>query len=277
MKKYKIIAVLSALTLLLVGCGKKDKAQEPAENGATTTELVDLVVGANPSTHGEILEIVKDDLAAEGVNLIIHEFTDYVLPNLATAEGEVDANYFQHEPYLNNFNEENGLDLVPVGEIHIEPIAAYSNKYKTIEELPDGAKVIIPSDPTNGGRALLLLDANGIIALDDNTSVLVTEKNIVDNPKNLEFIPAESAQLPSLLQDVDLGIINGNYAIGSGLNPVEDSLLIEGKDSYYGNVLVTTPDKVDDERIQKLLKAVQSEKVKNFIEERFEGAVIPAF
>ncbi len=283
MKKFKIIAILSAFLILLVGCGKKEEAvKEPAapvENGqeAPATELVDLKVAASPSPHAEILEVVKEDLAAEGVNLIIQEFTDYVLPNLATASGEVDANYFQHGPYLENFSEENNLDLVSFGTVHVEPIAAYSNKLKSIDELPEGGKVIIPNDPTNGGRALLLLDNNGIIKLKDNTNVLATEQDIEENPKNLEFLTGEAAQLPALLQDVDLAVINGNYAIGAGLNPLKDSLLIEGEESFYTNILVTTPEKVEDESIQKLLKAVQSDKVKDFIIEKYDGAVIPAF
>lgn len=274
MRKYKLTAVLIALLLIVVGCSKKDEAKVESNAGA---EVLKLNVAASPSPHAVILESIVDDLAAEGIELTITEFTDYVMPNTVVFQGEIEANYFQHGPYLDDFNDKNDTDLVSVGTVHIEPIAAYSNVLKNIDELSDGAAIAIPNDPTNGARALLLLDANGIIKLEDNTNPVASVKEIIENPKNLEIVEAEAAQLPALLPDVELAVINGNYAIGAGLNPVEDSLLIEGEDSFYTNIIAVKPENAEDPRIKKLIEVIQSDSVKDFIAEEFKGAVIPAF
>ncbi|MDO5708345.1 MAG: MetQ/NlpA family ABC transporter substrate-binding protein [Andreesenia angusta] len=263
MKKILLLFAL-ILSLALVGCGS-----EKDENK--------LVVGASPEPHSKLLELVKDDLKEEGVELEIKDYSDYVQPNLAVNDGDIDANFFQHEPYLDNFVEERNVDLVSVGKVHIEPMGLYSKKIKSLDELEDGAKISIPNDPTNGGRALLLLQDNGIIKLDEKAGFNATEKDIVDNPKNIEIQALEAAQLSRTLDDVDASIINGNYALEADLNPVEDALILERKDSPYANILVVKKGNENNENIQKLLKALQSDKVKNYIEENYDGGVIPSF
>lgn len=234
-------------------------------------------VGATPVPHAELLKLVQEDLKKDGVNLTIIEFTDYVTPNLAVDSGEIDANFFQHKPYMDTFAKEKGLKLVSLGNVHVEPLGVYSRKIKSIAELPNRGQVAIPSDPTNGGRALILLHEKGIIKLKDPKNLLATEFDIVSNPKNLRFRSLEAAQIPRVLRDVDLAVINGNYAIESGLNPETDALLIEGKESPYANLVTVKAGKEKDEDLQKLIKALQSEKVREYIIKTYKGAVAPAF
>lgn len=237
----------------------------------------DLKVGASPVPHAEILNLVKEDLKGEGVNLNIVEFTDYVTPNLALDSGDIDANFFQHKPYLDTFSKEKNLKLVSVGKVHVEPLGVYSKKVKSLDELKAGSQIAIPSDPTNGGRALILLHNNGIIKLKDPNNLLATEFDIVENPKKLKFTPIESAQLPRVLPDVAAAVINGNYALEAGLNPGKDALLIEGKESPYANIVAVKEGNENKEDIVKLMKALQSQKVKEFIEKKYNGGVVPAF
>lgn len=237
----------------------------------------DIKVGATPVPHSELLKIVQEDLKKEGVNLTIIEFTDYVTPNLAVDSGEIDANFFQHKPYMDTFAKEKGLKLVSLGNVHVEPLGVYSKKIDSIENLKEKSLVAIPSDPTNGGRALILLHDKGIIKLKDPKNLLATEFDIVENPKNLKFKSLEAAQIPRVLRDVDLAVINGNYAIESGLNPEKDALLIEGKESPYANLVTVKLGKENNEDLQKLIKALQSEKVRKYIETTYKGAVVPAF
>ncbi|KUM39527.1 MetQ/NlpA family ABC transporter substrate-binding protein [Pseudomonas sp. EpS/L25] len=236
-----------------------------------------LSVAATPVPHAEILEFVKPQLAKEGVDLQIKVFTDYVQPNLQVAQKRLDANFFQHQPYLDEFNKSRGTDLVTVAQVHVEPFGIYSQKIKTLDELRDGAVVAIPSDATNGGRALLLLEKAGLIKLKDSANILVTPKDIVENPKKLKFKELEAATLPRVLNQVDLALINTNYALEAKLNPTQDALLLEGKESPYANILVARPDNKDSDAVQKLAKALNTPAVKQFIEEKYKGAVVPAF
>ena len=236
-----------------------------------------LRVGATPVPHAEILEFVKDDLAEMGVELEVVEFTDYVTPNLALSDGSIDANYFQHVPYLDQFSSDRGLDLTPVTKVHVEPIGLYSDKYTSLEEIPEGASIALPNDPSNEGRALILLHNNGVITLDDPTNLSATPIDIAENPKDLNFEELEAAQLPRVLPDVAGAIINTNYALEADLNPLEDALVMEGSNSPYVNVVAVRSGDQDSEKIQTLKEIIQSESVKEFILEEYEGAVVPAF
>jgi len=237
----------------------------------------ELSVAATPVPHAEILAFVKPTLAEQGVELDVKVFTDYIQPNIQVDQKRMDANFFQHQPYLDEFNEGRGTNLVTVTGVHVEPFGAYSSKIDSLDALEDGAVVAIPNDPTNGGRALLLLQKAGLIKLEDPSKITSTASDIVENPGNLEFKELEAATLPRILNQVDLALINTNYALEAGLNPTEDALLIEGSDSPYVNILVARPDNKDSEAMQKLAAALKSEAVREFIMEKYEGAVVPAF
>lgn len=243
--------------------------------GAVSAE--ELSVAATPVPHAEILEFVKPKLAEQGVELDVKVFTDYVQPNVQVDQKRMDANFFQHQPYLDEFNDGRGTNLVSVVGVHVEPFGAYSSRIDSLEELEDGATVAIPNDPTNGGRALLLLQKAGLITLEDDSKITATPRDIADNPRNLDFKELEAATLPRILNQVDLALINTNYALEAGLNPTEDALVIEGAESPYVNILVAHEDRAGEEAIQKLAEALTSEDVKQFIEENYQGAVVPAF
>ncbi|MCM3260106.1 MetQ/NlpA family ABC transporter substrate-binding protein [Paenibacillus lautus] len=280
MKKWTLALISLTLVTLLAACGSKpaDNASEPGgTTGGGGQETVTLKVGASPSPHAKILEHIKPALEKEGVNLEIVEFTDYVLPNTQVDSKEIDANFFQHKPYLDNEIKERKLDLESVIAVHVEPLGAYSKTITSLDELKDGAVVAIPNDPSNAGRALTLLSKNGVIKLNDESKLEATAKDIVENPKNLEFKEVEAAMLPRMLDELDLAVINTNYALEAGLDPTKDALFIEDKDNPYANLLVARPDNKDSDAIQKLAKALTSEDVKTFIEEEYKGAVIPAF
>ena len=236
-----------------------------------------LTVAASPVPHAEILEFVKPALAKEGVDLKVKVFTDYIQPNVQVAEKRLDANFFQHQPYLDEFNKAKGTHLVSVAAVHLEPLGAYSSKYKKLDEIKDGSTVVIPNDATNGGRALLLLDKAGLITLKDKTNILSTPKDITANPKKLKFRELEAATIPRVLTQVDLALINTNYALEAKLNPETDALVIEGSDSPYVNILVARPDDKDSADMQKLVAALHSPEVKAFILEKYKGAIVPAF
>lgn len=278
--KNKIFATLLALSLALslTACGSKSndaansdaQAEQPAENQETVT----LNVAASPTPHAEILKECVPILAEQGIDLQVHEYSDYVIPNTAVEDGEEDANYFQHIPYLDDFNAQRGTHLVSVTGVHIEPMGIYAGKTATLDELADGASVAIPNDATNEGRALLLLEAQGLIKLADDSNLSSTPKDIVENPKNLTFTEVEAATIPSIASEVDLAVINSNYALGAGLNPVTDALALESSDSPYVNVLVCKEGNENNEAIQALAEALHSDTIKNFIAEKFDGAVI---
>lgn len=283
MKKWTLSLLTLALVLVLAACGNNNaKNNTPASEGNTsteapvTTEPVKLVVGATVP-HADILKAIAPTLKAEGVELEVKEFTDYVQPNVQVYEKQLDANYFQHQPYLDDQNAQNKFDLVSVVGVHVEPFGAYSKKYTAVDEIPDGAKVAIPNDATNGGRALLLLEKQGLIKLKEDAGITATKVDIAENPKNLNFIEVEAAMLPRLLVEVDFALINTNYALEADLNPTTDALFIEDKDSPYTNILVARPDNKDSEAIQKLAKALTSEEVRTFIEDNYKGALVPVF
>lgn len=234
-------------------------------------------VAATAVPHAEILEFIQPTLKEAGVELQVRVFTDYVQPNTQVDQGRMDANFFQHKPYLESFNSDRNTNLVSVIGVHIEPFGAYSRKISSLDELADGATVAIPNDPTNGGRALLLLQEAGLITLKDSSKITSTPRDIAENPKRLRFRELEAATLPRVLNQVDLALINTNYALEAGLNPSEDALVLEGAESPYVNILVTHRDKQNAEAIQKLAEALTSEAVRDFIKERYQGAVVPAF
>lgn len=261
------LAVIAGVAVL-TGCqGKKSEDNK-------------IVVGACVTPHGEILEQVKETLKEEGYTLEIVEYNDYVLPNKALDEGELDANYFQHQPYLDNFNKENGTDIVPVAEIHFEPLGIYAGKTASLKDLQDGATVAVPNDATNEARALLLLEANKLITLKSDAGVNATILDIQDNPLNLNIQEIAAEQIVRSLPDVDIACINGNYAIEGGLSTA-DVLNIEAADSLaadtYANIVAVNKGHEGDAKIQALIKAIQSEKVRKYIEETYKGAVVPVF
>ncbi|MFC7419778.1 MetQ/NlpA family ABC transporter substrate-binding protein [Iodobacter arcticus] len=236
-----------------------------------------LTIAATAVPHAEILELVKPQLAKEGIDLQIKVFTDYVQPNLQVDQKNIDANYFQTKPYLDNFNKGKGTNLVIVAGVHVEPFGAYSRKYKSLKDLPNSATVAIPNEGSNSGRALLLLQKAGLLKLKDPTNALSTPKDVVDNPKKLKFRELDAAMLARVLDQVDLALINTNYALEAKLNPVKDSLALEDRSSPYVNYLVARPDNKDSAAIKKLAAALTSPQVKAFIEGKYAGAVVPAF
>ena len=269
----KILSLLLATALFLVACGSKGTE---SKGGAASGKTEKLVVGATPVPHAELLNLVKDDLKKEGIELEIVEFNDYVQPNKALADKSIDANFFQHVPYMDDFGKKNNIGLSAVGNIHLEPMALYSKKIKNIKDLKSGDTLIIPNDPTNGGRALILLDKAGIIKLKDNKNLSATPADIVQNPKNLKIVTMSNEQIAPRLDEVAGAIINSNFAIDAKVTKNE-IILIEGKDSPYVNVVTVLKENQNDERVKKLVKALQSEKVKKYIEEKYDGRVIPAF
>ena len=282
--KKKLLALLLGLTLCLslAACGGSADDSSAADDGAAeesgdAAETVTLTVAASPTPHAVILEQCVPLLAEQGIELVVNEYSDYVVPNTAVEDGDEDANYFQHIPYLEEFNETRGTHLVDVASVHIEPMGVYAGKTASLEELADGAVIAIPNDATNEGRALLLLEAQGLITLDDSSNLTATPNNIVDNPKNLEFQELEAATIPSVLADVDLAVINSNYALGAGLNPTTDALAIESSDSPYVNVLVVKEGNEENPAVQALVEALHSDAIRDFITEEFDGAVVPAF
>ncbi|MDR2467540.1 MAG: MetQ/NlpA family ABC transporter substrate-binding protein [Spirochaetaceae bacterium] len=249
--------------LLSVSCLKKDGTV--------------LTIGATPQPHAQILNFIKDDYKKKGFTLNIVEFTDYVAPNSALLDGSIDANFFQHIPYL----EERDIwanNLVSAFGVHVEPFALYSLKYKNTAEIPDGALIAIPNDPTNGGRALLLLEAHGLITLKPGVGLIATELDIVENPHNFKFAALESAALPPTLKDVDAACINGNYALQAGLSPARDSLIIEGAASQYVNIVVVRKDTKNDPRITALEEVMLTDKVRNYVAKTWpDGNVMVVF
>ncbi|ADV66759.1 MetQ/NlpA family ABC transporter substrate-binding protein [Deinococcus maricopensis] len=244
---------------------------------SATASAGTLRVGASPVPHAEILEVVKPILAKQGVNLVIREFTDYVQPNLALADGSIDVNFFQHVPYLNEFQKGRPLGIVAGAKVHVEPIGLYSKRVKDLKALKAGATIAIPNDPSNSGRALKLLERAGLIRLRPEAGVQATVRDITTNVKRLKFRELEAAQLPRALADVDAAIINTNYALEANLNPLKDALVLEDKRSPYANVLAAKPATLKNPDYLKLVKALQSPEVKAFLLKKYNGAVVPAF
>ena len=292
MKKLLALTLALVLCLGLAACGggtstdtdtNADASSDADTNGDATAngETITLTVGATPNPHAEILAQVKDDLAAEGIDLVVKEYSDYVVPNTAVEEGDLDANYFQHTPYMEKFNEENGTHLVSVGKIHYEPMGIYPGLTKTLEELPDGATIAVPNAATNEARALQLLAAQGLIELKEDAGLNATPNDITSNPKNLQFKELEAAMLPQTASEVDLSVINSNFAMEGGMNPATDSLASEDADSEaaqtFANIVAVKEGHENDPAIQALVKALQSDKVKEYIEKTYSGAVVAVF
>ncbi|MFF5536152.1 MetQ/NlpA family ABC transporter substrate-binding protein [Streptomyces cinerochromogenes] len=266
------VLATGALTLGLTACGSgKDSGSSDASGP--------LVVAASPTPHAEILNFVKDKLAKKaGLDLEVKEFTDYITPNTATEDGSVDANYFQNQPYLDDFNKKRGTHIAPVVTVHLEPLGLYSHKVKKADALKSGATIAVPNDAVNEARALKLLAANGLITLKDGAGTEATPRDIAKNPRNLTFKEVEAAQTARSLDDVDAAVINGNYAISSGIKPAKDALVLESaKNSPYGNFLAVKEGNEKDPRVKKLAKLLTSPEVKKFIEDKYQGSVIPSF
>ena len=289
MKKLTSLLLTGVLALgLLAGCSTSTggdtgtpQSSSPAQPSASSSlEGTTITVAASPTPHTMILEVAKEVLAEQGITLKIMEFTDYIVPNTATEEGEVDANYFQHITYLNNFNEEQGTHLVSVAEIHYEPFGIYAGTTASLADLPDGAQIGVPNDPTNEGRALLLLQQEGLITLKEGVSLTPTKLDIEENPHNYDIVEMDAAQLPRSLGSLNLAVINGNYALQADLNAA-DALAVEAADGEaaqaYVNVLAVKEGRENDPAIQALVAALQSDEVKAFMEETWPGAVVPMF
>lgn len=290
-KRISVItaAVLAAAALTACSGGKTEEtkvadtantAVAESKDSGEKKELEELVVGASPAPHAGILEAARPVLEEKGYSLKIVEYTDYVQPNLALDAGDLDANYFQHFPYLEQFNEERGTKLVSAGAVHYEPFGIYAGKTESLDALEDGAKVAVPNDATNEARALLLLEAEGLIQLKEGVGLKATKMDIEANPKNLEILEVEAAQIPRSLPDLDIAVINGNYAIEAGLK-VADALAVEASDSEaattYGNVVAVQEGKENDPGVKALMEALSSEAVKEFMDTAYEGGVVPLF
>ncbi len=290
MKKFIALVIAALLTLGVVGCGGQNppasnspaapaSLSDPAPSGDASNGLTVLKVAASPAPHAEILNSVKDAMAAEGFDLQVVEYTDYIMPNNAVFNGEMDANYFQHQPYLTNFNEKNKTDLVAAAAIHFEPLGIYPGKTASLDALADGATIVVPNDPTNEARALNLLAAQGIITLKEGAGLAATVKDITDNPKNVKITEVEAAQVPMALPDYDFGVINGNYAVGTELS---DSILVSEDPSSeaaqtFANIVAVKPGKENDAAIQALVKVLTSEDTRKFITEKYGVSVVPVF
>ena len=272
----KLFLLIVTIALAFTGCKGKDNTATTTDGGNDASDNK-IVFGVSPVPHAEITEALQEEFKKEGLEVEVKVFDDYVQPNLALDQGDIDANFFQHLPYLENFCKERNLDLVSIGKVHIEPIGIYSDKIKSLDELKDGDSVLIPSDPTNGRRALLLLEKAGLITLTDNTKEDLTEKDIKDNPKNLDFSAADPANVANLYKDVTIAAINTNFALGAGLNPSKDALILEDKDSPYANIIAVKKGNENKEKFQKLIKVFNSEACKKFIEENYNGEIYPAF
>ncbi len=293
-KKAFLLLASSVLALslsgILVACGggsttTGNTASTSGSSNATSSSAAQdtkttLTIGASPAPHAEILSAIKNDLSAKGVELDIIEYSDYVKPNLDTDAGDIKVNYFQHKPYLDEFNAENGTDLVSVAAIHFEPLAIYPGKTTSLSDLPDGATVAVPNDTTNEARALHLLAAQGLITLPANADLTITPRDIVSNPKNLQFSELEAAALPVSVADVDIAVINGNYALGAGLD-ISKVLASEDTGSQaaqtYANIIVVKAGNENDPAVQELVKALTSSAAKKHIEDTYKGVVIPVF
>ena len=279
MKRLTSIFLTLVLALgLLAGCGQSSTSEGDSTQAASEEETKVIKVGASPSPHAEILRKAAEVLKDQGYELDIVEYSDYVQPNVALANGDLDANYFQHLPYLEDYNSQNGTDLVSAGAIHYEPFGIYAGKTDSLDKLADGAKVAVPNDATNEARALLLLEAQGLIKLNDSENLAATKNDIVENKLNLDIVEIEAAQLPRSLGDVDVAVINGNYAIDEGLS-VADALATEDAQSIaattYGNIVAVRNGDESNEAIQALVSALKSDDVRSYIEETYKGAVLP--
>ena len=280
MKKRNLFALLASAALLtatLAGCAKSSAG---AQSSGTSSSLPVITVGASPTPHAEILEYVKPQLKAKGYDLKIVTYEDYVQPNKALTDKTLAANYFQHQPYLDDYNQKNGTELVSAGAIHYEPLGIYPGKTKSLAELKDGATIALPNDTTNEARALLLLEANSLIKVDASKGLSATVKDITAHPKNLKFSELDAAQIGRSLQDVDLGVLNGNYAIDAGLSVTKDALAKEDANSVaaktYANIIAVRKGDENKPAIKALVEVLKSQQTKDWINQKYQGAVVPA-
>lgn len=277
MKKKRILSILltGILSIGLIGCGKADASEESKGTGEDKT----ITIGVTPVPHAEIVNAIKPELEAKGYTVEVIEYTDYVTPNTALEDGDIDANYFQTIPYLEETNEGKGYSITYTKGVHLEPIGIYSHNFKSLEEIEEGARVAVPNDPSNEARALRLLESAGLIKLKEGE--LVTPKDITENPKNLEFEELEAAQLPRVLEEVGIAVINGNYAMEADLSPAEDALYLEDATTEaskkYHNVIAVKEGNEDSQKIKDLTEVLTSDAVKKFIEENYNGSVLPVF
>ncbi|MCH4183936.1 MAG: MetQ/NlpA family ABC transporter substrate-binding protein [Eggerthellaceae bacterium] len=279
MKRNHIVKLLAAvgvtavLACALGGCGAVSSTSSSSSDNV-------IKIGASPSPHAEILQQVKDQLAQEGYDLQIVEYSDYVQPNQALSQGELDANYFQHKPYLDNYNSQNGTDLVSAAAIHFEPMGVYAGKSSDLQNIPDGARIAVPSDATNEARALQLLQSEGVFTLKDGVGLNATKNDIVSNPHNVQVVESEAASLPRMIQDVDFAVINGNYALSGGLD-TDKTLASESADSEaaqtYANIIAVQSSDASSDKINALVNALKSDTVRSFIESNYHGTVVPVF
>ncbi len=277
MNLFQRIAVIALAVILLFTLGACTAPAEPEADNNSGEEVVTVKIGATSVPHAEVLSFIKPELEQEGIELDIQEFSDWTQLNPSLAGKELDANYFQHVPYLETYNEGAGTDLVPIAKVHVEPLGVYSKKIASINDIPEKAVVAIPNDATNCGRALLLLQKAGLLTLKEGVGLTATPLDIAANPKQLQINELEAASLPRTLDEVDFAVINTNYALPAGLNPKADAIFIEDKDSPYANVLVVRAEDKDSAALKKVAQALNNEAVKKFIEEKYEGAVVPAF
>lgn len=277
-KKIIALAAAAALTLSLAACSGNNSSST-ADNSSSDASSTVIRVGASPSPHAEILEFAKDQLAAKGYELEIVEFTDYVMPNVALYEGDLDANFFQHTPYLDNYNEQNGTDLVSACKVHFEPMGLYSETLTSVSDVAEGSKVGVPNDPTNEARALNLLEAQGLIKLREGAGLNATPLDIEENPLNLEFVELEAAQLPRNLSEFAIAAINGNYAIEAGI--LDKVIVNEAADSEsaqeYANILAVRSGELETDKTKALVEALTSDETREFINTQYEDQFIPVF
>lgn len=278
MKKKLALLLTAVLTLsFAAGCGST-KNSDTSSKSSSSTKAVKVVIGASPSPHAEILEAAKSELAKKGIDLEIKTYNDYVQPNIAVDQGQIDANYFQHQPYLDDFNKEHGTKVVSVGKIHYEPFGIYAGKSKDLSKISDGAKIAVPNDTTNEARALLLLQDNGVIKLKSGAGLKATKQDITENPKNVEIMEVEAAQIPRSIDSVDFACMNGNYAIQAGFKP-SDAIAQEKSNSEaaetYGNIIAVSEKNKDAKWAKTLVKVLKSDKIKKFITDKYDGGVVP--
>ncbi|MDM5231619.1 MetQ/NlpA family ABC transporter substrate-binding protein [Lysinibacillus pakistanensis] len=275
-KRNKFLLGLAGLTLAaaLVGCGSKEDSKEDQGKAIDENKIV---VGVTSGPHEQIAEAAAKVAKEKGLEVELKSFSDYVLPNTSLAEGDLDANSYQHEPFLDTFNKDHDTDLVPVGKTILNPMGVYSEKYKSFDEIPDGATFGLPNDPTNGARALFVLQEAGYIKLKEGAGLTASIRDVEENKKNLKFIELEAAQIPKQLSEVDVAAINTNFALEAGINPKKDSILLESTESPYVNYIVVRAENENDPTIKKFVEAYQSDEVRKFIEDEFKGSVIASW
>ncbi|MFJ7917509.1 MULTISPECIES: MetQ/NlpA family ABC transporter substrate-binding protein [unclassified Lysinibacillus] len=275
-KNNKILLGLASLTLVaaLMGCGTKENSKDSQRKTINENKIV---VGVTSGPHEQIAEVVAKVAKENGLEVELKSFSDYVLPNTSLVEGDLDVNSYQHKPFLDTFNKDHNTDLVPVGKTILNPLGIYSEKYKSFDDVPDGATFGLPNDPTNGARALFVLQKAGYIKLKDGADLTASIRDVEENKKNLKFIELEAAQIPKQLSEVDVAAINTNFALDAGINPKKDSILLESTDSPYVNYIVVRAENKDDPTIKKFVEAYQSDEVHKFIEEKFQGSVISSW